>query len=407
MEIGFVNENDYIKVEILCTKLIKPSSPTLSHNQCYKLSFFDQIAEREHIPIVLFYPSNNFNSPTIDERLEESLSKVLTHVYPAAGRYDKDECSILCLDQGVSYTKAKVNCKLDNFLEKAHKDLSLAALFWPRENKNVDQNNFMVSPIVTIQVTKFECGGLALSFSVSHPAIDGFTGLNFLFGWGKVCRLGTPIDKINFLSFNLGGALNFQPSRVEIITAILWRALIRISAVRNGYFRPSLMDFPLNLRSKSSLPQVNNSMGNFRIDIPIKFMPGETKMELHHFIILIRNTVNKVVASCTNASPDEIVSTLVNIYNESFEAPEWGGNDEVDKVACSSICKFPLQDIDFGLGKKSLVYFGLKDMEIFWLYDTDSHIEVGVQLDLKESCMQLFECDNDIKALMFIRDAKL
>ncbi|KAK6774223.1 hypothetical protein RDI58_029462 [Solanum bulbocastanum] len=112
MEIGFVNENDYIKVEILCTKLIKRSSPTLSHNQCYKLSFFDQIDEREHIPVVLFYPYNNFNSPTIDKRLEESLSKVLAHVYPAAGRYDKDECSILCLDQGVSYTKAKVNCNI-------------------------------------------------------------------------------------------------------------------------------------------------------------------------------------------------------------------------------------------------------------------------------------------------------
>ncbi|XP_049399455.1 acetyl-CoA-benzylalcohol acetyltransferase-like [Solanum stenotomum] len=456
MEIGFVNKNNYIKVEILCTKLIKPSSPTLSHNQCYKLSFFDQIAEREHIPIVLFYPYNNFNSPTIDERLEKSLSKVLTHVYPIAGRYDKDECSILCLDQGVSYTKAKVNCKLDNFLEKAHKDLSLAALFWPHENKNVDQNNFMVSPIIIIQVTKFECGGLALSCSASHPAIDGFTSLNILFGWGKVCRLETPIDKINFLSFNLGnifptrdisrlfksthhvanreenivvkrfvvreaalsrlrkqcidesgGALNFQPSRVEIITAILWRALIRISAARNGYFRSSLMDFPLNLRSKSSLPQLNNSMGNFRIDIPIKFIPGETKMELHNFIILIRNTVNKVVALCAKTSPDEIVSTLVNIYNESVRSPEWGGNDEVDKVTCSSICKFPLQDIDFGLGKPSLIYFGLKDMEMFWLYDTDCHTEVGVQLDLKESCMQLFECDNDIKALMFIRDAKL
>uniref|UniRef100_M1B0D8 Anthocyanin acyltransferase n=1 Tax=Solanum tuberosum TaxID=4113 RepID=M1B0D8_SOLTU len=332
-----------MEIEILCTKLIKPSSPTLSHNQCYKLSFFDQIAGREHLPVVLFYHYNNFNSPTIDERLEKSLSNVLTHVYPAAGRYDKDECSILCLDQGVPYTKAKVN-------------------------SNIEEN---------IVVKRFVVHEAALS-RLKKQCID-----------------------------ESGGALNFQPSRVEIITAILWRALIRISAVRNGYFRPSLMDFPLNLRSKSSLPQVNNSMGNFRIDVPIKFMPGETKMELHHFIILIRNTLNKVIASCTNASPDEIVSTLVNIYNESFEAQEWGGNDEVDKVGCSSMCKFPLQDIDFGLGKPSLVYFGLKDKEIFWLYDTDRHTEVGVQLDLKESCMQLFECDNDIKALMFIRDTKL
>lgn len=117
MEIVSVNENDCIKVEILCKKLIKPSSPTPSQNQRYKLSFFDQIAEREHIPVVLFYPYNNINSHTIDERLEKSLSDVLTHVYPAAGRYDKDERSILCLDQGISYTKAKVNCKLNHFLE--------------------------------------------------------------------------------------------------------------------------------------------------------------------------------------------------------------------------------------------------------------------------------------------------
>ncbi|KAH0735537.1 hypothetical protein KY285_011244 [Solanum tuberosum] len=154
----------------------------------------------------------------------------------------------------------------------------------------------MVSPIVTAQVTEFECGGLAISLSGSHPAID------------EAC-----------------GALTFQPSRVEIITALLWRAFICASTTINGYVRPSLMDFPLNLRSKTSLPQVHNSMGNFRIDVPIKFISGEIKMELHNFIILIRDTVNKVVASCAKASPDEIVSTLVNIYNESVRSPEWGG----------------------------------------------------------------------------------
>ncbi|KAK6774232.1 hypothetical protein RDI58_029471 [Solanum bulbocastanum] len=175
------------------------------------------------------------------------------------------------------------------------------------------------------------------------------------------------------------GALTFQPSRVEIITALLWRAFICASAIINGwYVRPSLMGFPLNLRSKSSLPQVHNSMGNFRIDVPIKFIPGEIKMELYNFIILIRDTVNKVVASCAKASPDEIV-TLVNIYNESVRSPEWG----------------------------VLLFFGTKDTQMFWLHDTDIHSEVGVQMDLKESYMQLFECDDDIKALTFMRDANL
>ena len=122
-------------------------------------------------------------------------------------------------------------------------------------------------------------------------------------------------------------------------------------------------------------------------------------MELLDFVILIRNTVNKVVASCTKASPDEIASTLVDIYNESFTSPEWGGNDEVDEVSCSSLCNFPFHDIDFGLEKPKLLFFGIKDMQIFWLYDTDIHSKVGVQVDLKENYMKIFECDDDIKFL--------
>ncbi|XP_055801023.1 acetyl-CoA-benzylalcohol acetyltransferase-like [Solanum dulcamara] len=444
-----------MKIQILCTKLIKPCLPTPPHLQHYKLSFFDQISEREHVSIVYFF--RNSNNSNIDERLEQSLSKVLTHIYPAAGRYnDKDEyCSILCLDQGVSYTKAKVSCMLDNFFEKARNDLGLAALFRPHVNKNINETNFMVSPIVTIQVTKFECGGLAISISTSHPAMDGFSDFQFVFEWAKVCRMGTPIEEINFLSFDMGnifqtrdisgifkstqvptiqqdivskrfiiheanmsrlrkkcidesgGALTFQPSRVEVITALLWRALIRATANINGYFKPSLLDFPMNMRSKITfLPQVKNPMGNFMIGVPVKFIPGETKMELHHFIILIRNAVNKVIASCMKAnSPDDIVSTLVNSYNESFRSPKWGGNEEVDKVMCTSVCRFPVHDSDFGLGKPNLIFFGMKDTQMFWLYDFG--LEICVQMDLKEKCVPLFDRDDDIKDLTFICDAKL
>ncbi|KAG5570097.1 hypothetical protein H5410_059863 [Solanum commersonii] len=45
--------------------------------------------------------------------------------------------------------------------------------------------------------------------------------------------------------------------------------------------------------------------------------------------------------------------------------------------------------------------------QMFWLHDTDIHFEVSVQVDLKESYMQLFDRDDDIKALTFIRDANL
>lgn len=99
---------------------------------------------------------------------------------------------------------------MNNFLEKAHRDLSLAALFWPHENKYINKSNLMVSPIVTAQVTEFECGGLAVSLSSSHPAMDGFSNIKFLLEWAKVCKMETPVENINFLRFNLG---NVFPTR--------------------------------------------------------------------------------------------------------------------------------------------------------------------------------------------------
>ncbi|KAG5570106.1 hypothetical protein H5410_059872, partial [Solanum commersonii] len=260
MKIGFVNQKDCIKLEILWTKLIKPCLPTPPHLQRYKLSFFDQLSEKEHVPFVLFYANNNFiNNSTIDERLEQSLSKILTHVYPVAGMYDKDECSILCLDQGVSYTKAKVNCKLDNFLEKTSKDLGLAGLFWPHENKNVNETNLMVSPIVIAQVTEFECGGLAMSLSGSHPAMDGFSNVKFLFEWAKVCRMGTPVEE-------------FVNKKDCIKIEILWTKLIKPCLPTPPHLQRYELSFFDQLSEKEHVPFVlfyannNNFINNSTID---------------------------------------------------------------------------------------------------------------------------------------------
>ncbi|KAM3374882.1 acetyl-CoA-benzylalcohol acetyltransferase [Capsicum galapagoense] len=449
-----------IKVEILSTRLLKPSLPTPPHLQRYNVSFFDQIANEELVPLVLVYPhcSNNNNSAITDEemeeRLERSFSDILTSVYPAAGRYaDNDKCCVLCLDQGVPYTKAKVNRKLDDFVKQVACDgHDVTTLLWPHDIKDVDENNLFASPIFTVQITKFECGSLAIAISISHPVMDGFTTFSTMVEWANACRLRTPIDKINnFLSFNGGdifptrdlsryfkppipqegnkeikfvskrfvinkgallklrekfssfiesGALNFQPSKVEMISATLWRALICASESVNGKLRPSMMGFPLNLRSKTNLPEIKKSVGNLVIDIPVKFVPGQTQLELQHLVTLIRDAVTKLVSSCAEASPDEIVSHVANLYNASFQAPEWGGNDDVDKFTCSSLCRFPIQDTDFGFGKPSLLFFGLKDMNMFWLHDTVCRTGVGLQIDLDENHMQLVESNLDVKALI-------
>ncbi|CAN4104513.1 unnamed protein product [Withania somnifera] len=435
-----------MEVEIMSTKFIKPSSPTPNHLRNYKLSFFDQIADVAHLPLVLFYPpNNNTNYAAHEEQLEQSLSRILTHVYPIAGRFTEDDDSISCQDQGVKFVKAKVNSKLNEFLEKAHKDVNLALLCWPQDTWNVDNTNLFSMPIVIIQITEFECGGLALSMSHAHTAMDGFTTFTFINEWTKVCKLRIPEDKIDFMSFNLPdvfpsrdlsklllprlpqedrvhaklvakrlyinedsisrlreefGDLCFKPSRVEMITALLWRALIRASEKKHGHLRRSLIGVPINMRPKlKSLPQIEKSFGNFVIDAPVKFVPGEiNNMELHNFVKLIRNTVEETIIACDKTSAEDVVAVVANLYNGSFESPEWGGSDEVDMYTCSSLCRFPIQEADFGWGKPCLMHFGSRHNQYCWLYDAECGNGICVQVDLKDTNVQLFECEDDIKA---------
>ncbi|XP_049387253.1 acetyl-CoA-benzylalcohol acetyltransferase-like, partial [Solanum stenotomum] len=257
--------------------------------------------------------------------------------------------------------------------------INLSLLCWPQDSWNVDASNLYAMPIVIIQITEFECGGLALSLSLVHIAMDGYSIFTIINEWSKVCRLEIPVEKIDFMSFNLvdvfptrdlsklllprvppldrvesklvakrlyinedsisrlrkevGGDLcTFKPSRVEMIMALLWRALIRASEKKHGYLRRSLMNIPINLRTRLiSLPQVEKSFGNLGVDAPIKFIPGENKMELHEFVTVIHDTVKETIITCDKTSPEDIVFAVANIYNESFLVQDWGGSNEVDR----------------------------------------------------------------------------
>ncbi|KAK6774669.1 hypothetical protein RDI58_029908 [Solanum bulbocastanum] len=433
-----------MKVNILSKNLIKPSLPTPKHLENYKLSFFDQVADVAHLPLVLFYPHCDNNSKY--DELEESLSRILTHLYPLAGRFAEDESSILCLDQGVTYIKATVNCKLDDFLQQANKDLDLALSFWPQGIMDVDDTNLFVTPVMVVQATTFECGGLALAISHAHPAMDGYTTFKIIYEWAKVCKFGTPSKEINFMNLNsgtlfpckdlttileppvdegkrnskliarkfvfeedaisrlrekfnstTGEGLGFKPSRVEMITTLLWRSLIRPTT--SSHFKRSIMSFPLNLRGKvATLPEISNSFGNLIIDIPIKFEhDDETKMEsLHHIVKLIKESVQVIINKCVNATLDEIVSLVVDLYKDNYAGLEWGGDNEVMNFTCSSLCRFPVQKTDFGWGKPRLMHFGSRHSQVFWLYDTECETGIVVQMDLEEKYIDKLACDQDI-----------
>ena len=77
-----------------------------------------------------------------------------------------------CKDEGVEFFVTKVKgCRLSEFLS--------------RRDEMIDQLSQLAgggftSPVVSIQISMFHCGGLVMGFRFCHHLFDAFSGISFL-----------------------------------------------------------------------------------------------------------------------------------------------------------------------------------------------------------------------------------
>lgn len=174
-----------VKVTVTSTETIKPSSPTPHHLKTHKLSFLDQLHPTIFSHTGLYYIMDKSHTQLdladILNQLKESLSKTLTLFYPLAGRINNDQLSIVCNDEGLYYSEARVNCHLLDFLKKP--DLDLLNDFYPCHPSKPEP--FAKIHPVMIQVNVFECSGIAIGLCLSHKILDGISTSSFLKGWAS------------------------------------------------------------------------------------------------------------------------------------------------------------------------------------------------------------------------------
>ncbi|XP_021803738.1 vinorine synthase-like, partial [Prunus avium] len=143
-----------------------------------------------HIPLLLFYPNaadaNTNNVIATNERcqhLMKSLTTTLTHFYPLAGRI-KGHAVIECNDDGAEFVKAGVTCSLSEILE--HPDAEMLRRFLAIDQS--DSRESATSPLLLVQINLFECGGMAIGFSISHKFADTSTLSLFINCWTATCH---------------------------------------------------------------------------------------------------------------------------------------------------------------------------------------------------------------------------
>ncbi|XP_060167905.1 acetyl-CoA-benzylalcohol acetyltransferase-like [Lycium barbarum] len=423
-----------LEIQIQTRKMMKPSTPTPNHLQSLSLSFFDQGAPRIYVPILFHYlPSSEWNNEGITERcdkLQKSLAETLTNFYPLAGRFREDEFSIHCNDEGVEYVESKINTDLTEFLREGPKIEPLEDLL-PKMDK-------LSSPLLGVQVNIFNCGGLVIAIQISHVAADAFTLATFLNEWAQASLTGTTtkycLPRFSHLSSlfptrvlsgpqfsppsNIGpkivtkrfvfdalaisklkdrinsSATFTRPTRVVAVMSLIWKVLVGISSAKHGHSRDSCFLFPINLRGKSNLPSLEHALGNFYVTVVATLEANQLRKELNDFVNSIGSTARDTSLSIGKASVDEIISLSINCGTEIIN--KFGQGDKMDIYACTSWCRFPWYEVDFGWGKPIWVSSVGRPFEIISLFDTKSGDGIEAWVSLKENDMAEFERDPDI-----------
>ncbi|KAL5788641.1 hypothetical protein ACOSP7_005590 [Xanthoceras sorbifolium] len=435
-------------VQIISKKLIKPSVPTPSHLQNMRISFMDQVITPRTVPIIFYYSNINGNYHAFEQvddqrqkRLIKSLSENLTLYYPLAGRYIKENQLINCNDEGVEYTEALVNGELSQILQGKIEPKELNR-FVPEE---VEES--ATSALVSIQISIFNCGGLAIGLRFSHRIIDAFTLSLFTNGWAKACKVGNINDVtmtipsfvsgilfpprdisrykpqllsksksdqvvtkrivfdaniISKLKADQATRLNCKPSTAEVLIALIWRAQINAARARHGRLRTSLLVVVMNLRGKKFKKIPENCCGNLFSRVTARFDQGNERkiMGLNEFVDqvmgAIRNSNMEYAKVVTQGGDDEdgfFSKVIMKPYIELFEETR---KEEGDVQIFSSVRNFPFYEVDFGWGKPAWVSFAQRVYKGVLLIDGKDGDGIEAWVTMEENEMAYFLKDPSI-----------
>lgn len=122
------------------------------------------------------------------EVIKDSLSKVLVHYYPLAGRLalsSEGKLIIDCNGEGAVFVEAEANCEIEDIGDITTTDpTNLGKLV----SDVPGVRNILETPPLLVQVTKFICGGFVVGLSMNHCLIDGLGAMEFVNSWGEIAR---------------------------------------------------------------------------------------------------------------------------------------------------------------------------------------------------------------------------
>ncbi|KAG5222380.1 BAHD acyltransferase [Salix suchowensis] len=378
-------------VEIITREAVKPSSPPLITYE-----------------ILIFLPAE-IHGAHKSERLKRSLSETLSRFYPFAGRI-KDDASIECNDFGAVFVEARVSSLLSEFLEKP--DAEVIRKFIPAEIESPEE---LAGSLVLVQANFFPCGGLAIGVRISHKVADPVTFCTFIKAWAAAAFVpATPAAALEFirercvtkrLVFDASKIAALQvkaasesvqwPTRVEAVTALIWKCAMNASRSNSEHLRYSILSQPVNLRRRVVPPLPEHTIGNL-----VGYFAScatECEVELQSLVGQIRKGLRDFGESYMKKLGEDKASMAIC---ESFqEAACMLQEGNADFYVSNSFCSFPFYGIDFGWGKPTWVTIPAGDCKnVASIMDAKDGEGIEAWVTLTEDDMAFFERDRELLA---------
>uniref|UniRef100_A0A2N9G120 Uncharacterized protein n=1 Tax=Fagus sylvatica TaxID=28930 RepID=A0A2N9G120_FAGSY len=400
-----------MKIEIISRKTIKPLIPTPEQLRTFRLSLLDQLCPPIYGTSIFFYTSNpnergSITSQVLERscRLQNSLSKTLVDFYPLAGRL-KDAASIECNDQGAYFVEAQISCQLVDFLIQP--DIELLSRISPISDPKSTQ--LTSDSILVIQLTAFSCGGIAIAICTSHKIIDASSASTFFQSWtatargyGEVVlpelliggRFVFDASKIASLKAKIASAIGQRPpTNVEIVLALIFKCAMAASMSNSGRSVTSVLSQVVNLRKRMVPPLPENSIGNLLWSYQV--FSKDSEIELHELVAKMRKGLIEFCnEKANNFKGDEGFHMVSELLKEQGELMR---KMDINIYRCSSLCKFPLYETDFGWGKPIWItnYSSNYHKNLIVLLDTKGGgIEAWVTLEEPE--MEIFQHSGEL-----------
>ncbi|KAG6435829.1 hypothetical protein SASPL_100707 [Salvia splendens] len=224
-----------------------------------------------------------------------------------------------------------------------------------------------------------------------------FSAMKRYFGFGKTTmrRYVFGAESISRLRARLSKPGTSRPTRVETVSAFLWKCFMTASATCAGGGGVSLVTHGVNMRRKSELPLSENSFGNHVWLVPASSENGEADRDLKTLFSKVREAIVKVDVEFVERMKGDVgfAGYCTNLEDSLSAFPE-----KADYLAISSWCNFGIYDVDFGWGRPVWVTKcdGGSDVEwpfinVLWLIDTREGDGVEAWLTLEQRCFEEFD----------------